>query len=93
MGKYPKLSPNLEGNSSDHNNEWELEDLVFAQSAVTFATAMTIHVISCENKLRFAIVYQDGAIDSKKMERFGEGIVKCLKLVAKNENVTLQDLV
>ena len=83
LGKYSKIP----SNSSD-NNEWKIEDLIFSQSAVSFSTVIAINIISYEDILKFTIV---DAVNHKKVERLGKGIVKCLKFFAKNENVTLQD--
>jgi hypothetical protein len=93
IGKFSKISSsNFEGNNNS-SNEWKIDDLIFSQSAVTFSSAIIINVISYEYNLTFTITYQTGAVNHEKVVRFGEGIVKCLKFVAQNENVTLQDLV
>ena len=60
-----KISSNLEGNSSDsNNNEWKIEDLIFSQSAVSFSTIIAINIISYEDILKFTIVYQNDAVKS-----------------------------
>ncbi|RIA82635.1 alcohol acetyltransferase [Glomus cerebriforme] len=91
IGKFPKILSNLEGNISD--NEWTIDDMIFSQSSVNFSSGITISIISYEDKLTFSLAYQINTISHEKVVRFGEGIVKCLKFVAKNENVTLQDLI
>ncbi|CAI2167597.1 1830_t:CDS:1 [Funneliformis geosporum] len=87
IGKFSELTS---GNPSA--NEWKVNDLIFCQSSVTMYSAFTINVISFEDKLTFTICYQDGVANHNKVEKFGEGTVKCLKKLVQNENVSLQDL-
>ncbi|CAG8502908.1 9298_t:CDS:1 [Funneliformis caledonium] len=87
IGKFSELT-----SENPIDNEWKVNDLIFCQSSVTMYSAFTINVISFEDKLTFTICYQDGVVNHNKVEKFGEGTVKCLKKLVQNENVSLQDL-
>jgi len=93
IGKFSEISPSDLEVVNPSVKEWKVNDLIFSQSSVTMYSAFTINVISFENNLTFTICYQDGVVNYNKVKKFGEGIVKCLKKVVQNENVTLQDLV
>ncbi|CAG8584282.1 10096_t:CDS:1 [Funneliformis caledonium] len=90
LGKFQKVSSGSKRNS--FVNKWKTYDLIFTQSADTFSSGLVISIVSYEKRLTFTISVQAGAVDYKKIVGFGKGIVKCLSTVARNDNVTLQDL-
>ncbi|GBC06650.1 hypothetical protein RclHR1_00070017 [Rhizophagus clarus] len=88
IGNFSKMPS---GNSFN-NDEWKVSDMVFTQSGADIYSGISICVVSYEGNLNFTLDYVVGSVNHEKVVKFDEGLVKCLKFVAKNENVTLRDL-
>ncbi|CAG8591853.1 2678_t:CDS:1 [Acaulospora colombiana] len=65
----------------------KIVDMIFTQAPFTVGTTIRVNCLCFGKKLGLSVVYQKGVVtDDKKIEKFGEGILKCLRiLLAKGE--------
>ncbi|CAG8603678.1 6773_t:CDS:1, partial [Diversispora eburnea] len=77
LGKFPSDIPNPSDNC-------KIVDMIFTQSLYKNGPTVLVTSVCYDKKLYFSIIYQKGVfLDDGKVERFGKGMVECLRLVAK----------
>ncbi|CAG8494617.1 15661_t:CDS:1 [Acaulospora morrowiae] len=73
-----------------NNSGLKIVDMLFSQSPYKVGPAICIHSVCYNKKLNLSVVYQKGVIaDDKKVERFGEGILKCLRTVSRKGDIEI----
>ncbi|CAG8452959.1 6643_t:CDS:1 [Diversispora eburnea] len=90
---YSDNGSNGGGEEFNNSNGWEIVDMIFSQSIWKDGPATIVNAITYENKFNITISYQEGSVAEDKIERFGEGIIKCLKILADKGDVEIHDII
>ncbi|CAG8455282.1 2662_t:CDS:2 [Acaulospora colombiana] len=74
-------------------SNWEVVDMIFSQSVWSDGPAICLNAVTYENRFNFTITYQEGSVDEDKVDRLGDGIVKCLRIVAERGDSDINDII
>ncbi|CAG8522411.1 1530_t:CDS:1 [Acaulospora morrowiae] len=82
-----------DGDDFNGTSNWEVVDMIFSQSVWSDGPAICLNSVTYENKFNFTLSYQEGSVEEDKVDRLGEGIVKCLRIVAERGDLDINDII
>ncbi|KAG9299873.1 hypothetical protein G9A89_002880 [Geosiphon pyriformis] len=79
----------IDKNSQMREDNWKIMDIIFSQSANVIGGAIQINAATYKDTLSLALTYQEGAIDSSKVELFSNAFLDALREIAQKGNINI----